>query len=539
MAARSLSCALPFRRRRLSWPGASWLIAGAIALIPVVQAGPAKAGLYRPGQIQLEIEPEARIADINAEYGTASIDSLPPLHLLSCEVGTELMTVMQMSGDPRIVFVEQSYNNNTPEAVRQMVVAAVGGTIEDYLDQNMVLRLHLAEIQEHTNGAGVTVAVLDTGVLPSHPALEGCLRADGYDFIDMDDTPVDTANGVDDDHDDVVDEGAGHGTMVAGLVHLVAPESSILPIRILDDEGNGISFDVARGIRYAREHGAHVINMSLGLQVGCHIIDYEIRTAYEAGITMVAPSGNGGMESALYPAIDPRVLMVSGLDSMDVKAEFSNYHELVDVSAPGKGILAPYYDGEYAIGAGTSFSAPIISGQGALIRSYNPNLARDEIDTAIRAGVVEVDGINGNWPYQGKLGTGRMDGLVTLSYLGSSSAAPDRGLFAGGSSPRSSLIISPNPVRSGQLVRFAVRHRPLNSGFTGGGASPGGALRIVAASGRIVAEVPLTPKGSTGAPAGPLQVTWDGRDGSGRLLPAGSYLAAADGGGARRFVIVR
>ncbi|MDM7916344.1 MAG: S8 family serine peptidase, partial [Candidatus Eisenbacteria bacterium] len=390
-------------------------------LAPFLAPGPVRAEdpEYELGYVQVALAPGADVQEINAEYGTFATDSLPPLYQLHTPTGMDEETLIALlREDPRVEEAEYCYKNQTPEGSRQMVVAAVGGTIEEYLDQGAAERLHLDDAHLVTDGSGQLVAVLDTGVYAGHEALEGAIAAGGYDFVGHDADPADTANGIDDDGDGLTDEGAGHGTMIAGIVHLVAPGAQILPVRILNDEGRGKTFDVAKGIRYAVTHGAHVINLSLGLPARSGIIAHQINAAFEAGVALIAAAGNAGTDSIdYYPASDPNVLSIAALDSADVKTDFSNYGPKIGESAPGLGIRAPYYDGDWAIGAGTSFAAPFISGQCALVRSLEPALGLPDLYQRLGQGVVDIYRLRPNWPYVGELGTGRFDGLALLAHI--------------------------------------------------------------------------------------------------------------------------
>ncbi len=482
----------------------------------LLAAGPARAdGMPGgndaiPGRIQIEASPGVPVSEINARYNTTTIDSLPPLYLLSIPDGADGGTMLhQMSADSCMRCAEPEYRDETPEGCRQMVVAVVGGTIDDYLDQNVAARIHLADIQAHATGQGVLVAVIDTGIDLDHPALEGAIAPGGWDFIDNDADPSDTADGIDNDEDGLIDEGAGHGTIVAGIVHLVAPGARILPIRILDDEGRGTTFNVAKAIRYAVDSGASVINLSLGLYYHSSLISREIELASTGSAVLCAPSGNDDSGMAqLFPASDCRVLMIAALDSCDVKADFSNYHSKVAVSAPGVGIMGPYYDGGYAIGAGTSFSTPFIAGQCALVREMGGALTPDEVRAWVEAGVTDIYGIPGNAPYVGKLGTGRFDGLATWM------AAPGTTGVAAG--PVRLLTAPwPNPSRAGTSVTLAQTAAGVRT------------LAIYDAAGRMVRLL---------AP-GTLQ--WDGRTGSGEEIPPGIYFARGAAGGSQAIRIVR
>lgn len=467
---------------------------------------PAAVADYDPNLIQVQLAGGASIAEVNATYGTTTADSLPPHYLLHVPVGIEAEALIAlMLADPgTFVCVEHSFRDETPEGVRQMIVIAVGGTIGDYLDQNLVERIHLRDIQPYATGEGVLVAVLDTGVLASHEALAGVIAPGGYDFVAGDNDPTDESNGIDDDDDGFIDEGAGHGTLVAGIVHLVAPGAQILPIRVLDDEGHGTTFTLAKGIRYATELGANVINMSLGLTDRSGIIAHELAQARLHSAAMVAAAGNLNTDSLLYyPASDVKVMMVTALDSSDVKASFSSYHARVAVSAPGAGVLGPYYDGGYAIGAGTSFATPFIAGQCALIKALVPGISWDDLYVQVTRGVVDVYGIPENHLYIGKLGSGRFDGLETLL-----AATAPAGIVelsgAGGARAVPSVLIGESSAH--------IRWNPAR-------AARASVLRVFDATGRWVGSRPLAASELSGG-----SLSWNGRDGTGRPLPSGAYL---------------
>jgi thermitase len=467
---------------------------------------------WESGQIQIELVDGVPISVINDLYGTTTLDSLPPLYLLQCPLGSEEEFIYEIRQDPNVVDADYSWDNETPEGTRQMMVAAVGGTIADYFDQHLTERIHLADIQAHTRGDGILVAVIDTGVLPDHPGLEGMIEPNGYDFLDDDADPLDSANGIDDDADGDIDDGAGHGTMVAGIVHLVAPGAKILPIRVLNDEGRGNTFDVAKAIRYATDHGARVINLSLGLTRPCMVIEHEIRAAHQASIALVGAAGNGGAEYPVYyPAADPHVISVAALDSSDVRTSFTSFGGTIDVAAPGDGVMAPFYDGGYAIGAGTSFAAPFIAGECALVRSLNPGASVQTVYATVELGVVGIYQIPENEPYQGKLGTGRADGRAT--WITMPKTADVDGL-----APASAAIeFFPNPSRFGEWVSLRILGASAQT------------LMVVDASGRRVRAIDVGPSGFA---------QWNGRDASNRRVPPGVYFVGAANGSPRGRIVL-
>jgi subtilisin family serine protease len=529
-------------RARHVWAGLVVLLCACAALPGLVLAD------WDYTRVQVKLTPGTQIEEVNAVYGTVTLDTLPPIYLLQVPNGydVEVLLALMQNDHARFIWAEHAYLGETPEGVRQMVVAIVGDTITGYWDQHVAARLHLPEIHERTTGQGITVAVLDTGVDANHEALFGVVRNDGWDFIDNDCHPDDIANGIDDDGDGLVDEGAGHGTMVAGIVHLVAPGAAILPIRVLDDEGHGTTFSVAKGIRYAVQHGASVINMSFGLTERCNVINEEMEAAQEASVALIAAAGNSGLDSLLlFPASDPKALMVAALDSNDVKADFSSYDAKVAVSAPGVGILAPFYNGGYALGAGTSFSTPFISGQCALILDLDPTLSFDQLYQHVQRGVVDIYRIPGNGLYDGKLGTGRIDGVSTmLEGQNAANVRDSRG-------PAGEITIAPNPVPAGRPVRilWGAARPGGRAAAAGGSNATGGAPAIqpasmrswngsiVDAQGRLVRTLGF--RAGAGAPG---WTEWDGRDQSGHGVGTGVYFVRLLGpAGTRtgRLVVIR
>lgn len=219
----------------------------------------------------------------------------------------------------------------------------------------------------HEWGKGVTVAILDTGVMP-HPNLEG----------------------IEIKHIDLIGEGnqapseyAPHGTAVASILagqsgNGISPRANLLSIRVLDSDGIGDTFTLAQGIVEAVDAGANIINMSLGGFGDSYVLRNAIDYAAEQGVVMVAAVGNEGLSALPYPAQYDGVVAVSAIDADERYAPFSNSSMAVDLSAPGVGIETAWEDEQWVSFTGTSASAPLVSGAIAGLVSLDKNLSPQE-----------------------------------------------------------------------------------------------------------------------------------------------------------------
>lgn len=232
----------------------------------------------------------------------------------------------------------------------------------------------------------VVIAVIDTGVDLGHPDLGPKIEFSGYDFANDDDDATD-------DH--------WHGTHVAGIAAAatgnavgiagVAWNCRILPIKVMDENGDGYYSWIAQGIVWAADNGADVINLSLGGEVDDPFLEDACRYAYERGAVIAAAAGNES-SAVLYPAAyDAYVLAVTASNYDDAVAGFSNRGPAVDVAAPGVYIFSTvprYYVGEgnppYRFATGTSQAAPHVAGLAALIVSAKPDLPPADVMNVIR-----------------------------------------------------------------------------------------------------------------------------------------------------------
>ncbi|RJR22830.1 MAG: hypothetical protein C4581_00550 [Nitrospiraceae bacterium] len=226
---------------------------------------------------------------------------------------------------------------------------------------------------------GVIIAVLDSGVDSAHPNLSGGKVMNGYNFVD------DTSNTLTDSY--------GHGTMIAGIAAAptgtggvvgVCPDCSIMSVVIADARGICKDSALARGIRYAADRGAGVINISYGSALDNPELRDAVNYAWDRDVVIVASAGNEPGSSLSFPAAYANVIAVSATDRDDNPASFTAHGTWIDVSAPGVDIVTTGLHGKYAAGSGTSFSAAIIAGLAGLVRSANPNLTNDQVADVIR-----------------------------------------------------------------------------------------------------------------------------------------------------------
>lgn len=227
-----------------------------------------------------------------------------------------------------------------------------------------------------TTGEGVIIAILDTGADTDHEDLEANL-VPGYNFVS--------------DTTDIEDD-FGHGTHVSGIAAAkidngkgiagMAGNCTIMPVKVIDSTGDYTNANLAQGIIYAADNGAHVINMSLGGKLPSVVIEDAVNYAWEAGLFLYAAAGNDREERSDYPAAYERVMSVGATTSGDSRWQYSNYGESVAIFAPGggyEGILSTEKGGYYGWRDGTSMACPQVAGLAALIASVHPEYTNQDV----------------------------------------------------------------------------------------------------------------------------------------------------------------
>jgi subtilisin family serine protease len=309
-----------------------------------------------------------------------------------------------LRADPRVLAV-------APDARVHATGWPADGAPDDdlYPQQQDLSQIGVPAAWTYTTGdPSVVVAVIDSGVDLDHPDLAG---------VAVTAPRNETWNSTD------VTDDFGHGTHVAGTIFArtnndrgiagIAPNSTLMPIKVLDDLGDGFLSDVLDAVDWARTHGADVINLSLGGTLEpdqVALAQPTFTAAHASGIVIVAAAGNSGDSEMLYPAGFAGVISVSAVDGGDGAADFSTFNRAVDISAPGVDTLSTTLTG-YGRDSGTSMSAPHVSGVAALVLAARPGLDPDELEAVLRTSAVDL----GPAGRDNHFGSGRIDAAAAMT----------------------------------------------------------------------------------------------------------------------------
>jgi hypothetical protein len=348
-----------------------------------------------------------------------------------------------------------------------------------------IVEVQSAQSTFNVTGTGI-VADIDTGVDPNHPALQGVLLP-GYDYTrnqpngsELNDvTPCpfsscppppcssatcpapaqvnqSTAAVLDQSTAAVLDTNAqyaafGHGTMVLGIVHLVAPTAKLLPLKAFKSDGTGQLSDILRAIYDAvQKYNANVINMSFDFKTASQELSNALTYASGLGTICASSAGNDGAQETVFPAALQSVVMgVASVGSTtateSTRSSFSNYgNAIVWVAAPGEAIVSTYPYDTYASGWGTSFSAPFVSGGAALLRGLKTSMNQLEAATAVAHAAPLTDAGMGN---------GRLDLVPALQSVSGVGGTPDYSVFAAPST---------QTIPAGATANYTVSAAPAN-----------------------------------------------------------------------------
>lgn len=368
-----------------------------------------------------------------------------PTNRNSAEVEAEVAEDSEVAGferDRRIDVSERSVSSNLTQSTAAILeafgtsypVGYFGATVpSSYVAQHAWSILQLDQAQARATGNSI-VAVIDTGVDATHPVLRGVVMP-GYDFTrktagvasDLADLSQSTAaileqstaaileqstaaileqNGVTllnqstaailEQSTAAILEGLppafGHGTMVAGLIHYVAPTARIMPLKAFRADGSSKLSDIVRAVYYAVDNGARVVNMSFSTPESSHSLSYAIKYANKRAIT-VAAAGNEGLITKMFPAAFSGVIGVGSSTGTDRRSSFSNYGTSgAKFAVLGEVLVTTYPGAHWAAVSGTSFSTALMSGALAMMVQVDPQLTGGDASSELRTKAIPIPG---------------------------------------------------------------------------------------------------------------------------------------------------
>jgi serine protease len=416
----------------------NWKVSEGSALVP------GRTGLSTAAAIQLV---QTRLAAARSRFPRHTARAVSGTHATSADfanvyrmkLGDNLdaeRAAKELSKDPHIEYAQPNYKIHGALIPNDPFFSSNNSWGQGYDDLWAVKKIGAPTAWDTTQGDAVIVAVVDSGADPTHPDLAPNLWVNPHEI---------PGNGIDDDNNGFVDDvrgwnfasgnndptdGNGHGTHVSGTIAAVgnngqgiigiAPKAHILPVKALDDAGNGTSAGLASALIYAAQNGADVINNSWACTTACPsnpVIESAVAQAHGLGATLVFAAGNSSADITNFsPQNQPDVIVVSASDQNDQRTSFSNFG-LVDVAAPGGSPNVPPPTNEpdfnilslrsatcapnicqpdLLVGtnllrlAGTSMAAPHVSGLAALIVKQNPSYSPEEVRQVIRKSAVDI-----------------------------------------------------------------------------------------------------------------------------------------------------
>jgi subtilisin family serine protease len=394
-----------------SRPGRNWSVRLACALFALGVHAISAATSAVDGEIIVRLRDEGDIAPLLVKYQLSLVGRLGSRPIYRLKVIGDARVDQKINAlrhESDVQSAEPNVSYGVIEPVKNVAWAI--GDPQPFATQWAGPAIHLDQAHRLSTGAGVRVAVLDTGVDRRHPALAGKLLP-GFDFVDFDSDPSEVGS--------VANQYYGHGTHVAGLVALVAPDARIMPVRILDADGVGNAWVLAEAMLYAvdpdgnpdTDDGAHVINLSLSSPtktdlfatvaklVSCKSGSAGANKTYVAGslgdkarctgfggAVVIAAAGNHASEAQEYPAAESStaLLSVAASDSSGWLSGFSNRGGWIELAAPGEDVTSTVPGGGYATWSGTSMAAPLASGAAALLRATDWKMQADQLLQRLR-----------------------------------------------------------------------------------------------------------------------------------------------------------
>lgn len=395
---------------------------------------------------ELLVSPRSGVSDADLEsvyngHGGRKIRTLSQIRVHQIQVPERSLEAIEaaLRKNPKVAFVEKNF-------------VAEANLVPN--DPSFSNQWHLPKVSAPaawdltTGSSSITVAVIDSGVDPSHPDLSNKL-VPGYNFL----------GGSTSDTHDVY----GHGTAVAGVIGAdtnsgigvagLGWNTTIMPLVVVNSSNVATYADIASAINYAADHKAKVINMSLGGTSYSSTLQSAVDYAWSKGLVVVAAAGNNSSSAGFYPAALNNVVAVSATDNNDNLAGFSNFGNWIAVSAPGTYIYTTNNGGGYGNWQGTSFSSPQVAAVAALLFAENASLSNQQVVDLIKSNSDDL----GTAGFDTSFGWGRLNAYRAVQAVQStpnlslSISSPTNGSVVSGLVAVSTSVSSQNPVSRVEL----------------------------------------------------------------------------------------
>lgn len=370
----------------------------------------------------LELLPSADIQAVVDRYGFTLLDSIGSrnIHLVSFQPAlTDDEFEMLFLNDPDVDHSELNFDTGDAGPSTGSLFFNVAPI--QFEDQPVWGALGVQTAHATATGAGTVIAVIDTGIDTANPMFAGKIHPASISLIGEPGEIDDVGNGEDDDGDGMIDEMVGHGTWVAGIALMVAPGADLMVIRTLNDEGFSNAFTLAKAIYHAIDHGANVVNLSLGSIAEVRLVERAVDDASDLGIIVVAAAGNQGAPMPEFPAANNKCAGIAAVHLDGAAADFTNFNtgsgsnDLL-LSAPGIDITGPI-PGGFGESSGTSTAVPLVAGTAALL--IEKGTIRRWADFREMADKTSID-ISAQNPGMGdgELGEGMLDVAAAVAWAG-------------------------------------------------------------------------------------------------------------------------
>jgi hypothetical protein len=337
------------------------------------EINPAKSG-------EISLNESRKIVTFNREL---SDDEISQFEL---DYDVKFTNDTSVKGTYSVLITDQSDVNalSTDESVSTLETDIPVKMFADTIDWG-ISRIGANKVWENSSGSGVKVAIVDTGIQSNHPDLSSNISG-GYDFVNNDTSAMDDN---------------GHGTHVAGIVASTmngvgnvgaSYSAQLMPVKVLNESGYGYLSDVAKGIYYAADNGARIINLSLGTDYDSDTLRKAVQYAANKGALLVAAAGNNYGAPCSYPAAYSSVICVVAIDQYNKLAGFSNVGG--ELAAPGVSNYSTYINSSYAKLSGTSMASPHVAGSAALVMSACDGCTTTEIRTVLRETAIDLGALD-------------------------------------------------------------------------------------------------------------------------------------------------